>query len=316
MANAEPGGGISHGGSPASLNAESPGYQRVLDSVHAIDSELSALGEEIGKVAKVAEQIEAIAKQTNLLALNATIEAARAGDAGKGFAVVAGEVKQLAGQTSNATGQITDILQSLSEKTEALARLGETAQKAMASLQAAPVADPAPATAEPAGAPAFQDPAPTPAIPAQVSKNTTLEPAPALLSEAEKKLVQESFARIEPDAEAVARMFYDRLFEIDPDVRQLFRGDLAAQGGKLMATLKTVVTGLDDISGLLPALEVLGQRHMDFGVTEPHYATFEGALLWSFERALGDGFTPELGEAWAKVYQIVAETMIAAGTRS
>ncbi len=183
MAIAEPGAEVSQGGNSASHNAGSPGYQTVLESVHAIEGELSALGEEIGKVAKVAEQIEAIAKQTNLLALNATIEAARAGDAGKGFAVVAGEVKQLAGQTSNATGQITDILQSLSEKTDALARLGETAQRAVASLRAGAGGAEFPDQADLAAVTDLNDPAPQPLSEAVLSESETLsEPEPELPS--------------------------------------------------------------------------------------------------------------------------------------
>ncbi len=74
----------------------------------------------LGRVAKVAAGIDAIAKQTNLLALNATIEAARAGEAGRGFAVVAGEVKALARQTSGATAEIGTTLKDLSAQAERL----------------------------------------------------------------------------------------------------------------------------------------------------------------------------------------------------
>ena len=81
------------------------------------------LEQEIAKVGKVAQQIDAIAKQTNLLALNATIEAARAGEAGKGFAVVAGEVKNLSGQTASATAEVAAVLQNLKNRIESLRKL-------------------------------------------------------------------------------------------------------------------------------------------------------------------------------------------------
>ena len=88
-----------------------------------IAEQIEALRSEVENVAKMAGQIEAIAKQTNLLALNATIEAARAGEAGKGFAVVAGEVKQLASQTSKTTAEIAEIADSLAHRIERLAAL-------------------------------------------------------------------------------------------------------------------------------------------------------------------------------------------------
>jgi len=99
--------------SPVSLEST----RETLEKTHA---DIKSLTEQIGRVAGVAEQINAIARQTNLLALNATIEAARAGDAGKGFAVVAGEVKTLASQTSDATEEIAEILATFNRHVEQL----------------------------------------------------------------------------------------------------------------------------------------------------------------------------------------------------
>lgn len=103
------------------------GLDQVADAIRESEQELGLLRGEIDKVARVAQQIEAIAKQTNLLALNATIEAARAGDAGKGFAVVAGEVKALARQTSQATTEIAETLRTLGNQAERMATHAKTA---------------------------------------------------------------------------------------------------------------------------------------------------------------------------------------------
>lgn len=39
-------------------------------------------------------------------------------------------------------------------------------------------------------------------------------------------LVQSSFAKVVPIADTAAKLFYDRLFEIAPEVRPLFKRDM------------------------------------------------------------------------------------------
>ncbi len=59
-----------------------------VERAEATNQPMIVLSETAGKIGKVVDLINHIARQTNLLALNATIEAARTGQAGKGFAVV------------------------------------------------------------------------------------------------------------------------------------------------------------------------------------------------------------------------------------
>lgn len=128
--------------------------------------------------------------------------------------------------------------------------------------------------------------------------------------------VQDSFALIAPDRELVAKLFYDRLFELDPALRPLFTGDMAEQGRKLMAMLGLVVRSLQQVGGLVPVLESLGERHRLYGVTESHYETVGAALLWALEKGLGEAFTGHVRDSWAAAYRLVAETMIGGARRS
>lgn len=124
-----------------------------------------------------------------------------------------------------------------------------------------------------------------------------------------KQRVKESWERVEPIREIAAALFYGRLFELDPALRHLFRGDMAEQGRKLMQTLSMVVRGLDRLDELLPAVEALGRRHGAYGVRDEHYETVKQALLWTLERGMGDGFTPAVRRAWAEAYDLLAEVM-------
>jgi hemoglobin-like flavoprotein len=132
-----------------------------------------------------------------------------------------------------------------------------------------------------------------------------------MLTDQQINLVQSSFASIAIISDQVARTFYARLFEIDPSLRRLFRGPLPDQGYKLMQMIGTAVMGLDRIEELMPAIEDLGRRHMGYGVEKAHYDTVGEALLWTLEAALGDEFTPELRDAWAAVYGVLAGTATA-----
>jgi hemoglobin-like flavoprotein len=124
-----------------------------------------------------------------------------------------------------------------------------------------------------------------------------------------KQLVKDSWEKVEPVTEVAAALFYGRLFELDPELRHLFRGDMEEQGRKLMQTLTVVVRGVDRLDALLPAVEALGRRHAGYGVRDAHYQTVGQALLWMLERCVGDGFTPAVAQAWAQAYDVLATVM-------
>jgi len=322
--------------------AEDNAFSDAIQAVNDIDEETKGLELEIKAVADVAEQVQAIAKQTNLLALNAKIEAARAGDAGRGFAVVASEVKDLSTQTSRATQEISKTLDSLTKKIKILNDRGNTARDAIgaAQLEAEYLAEEA-VRAVQAGVHAEND-----AAAAQVEVQVQAQPVAAetqlpddlthaeaeaqaaairaadgAVAEVEEEgpisgtdiaLVQESFAKVAPIAEAAAELFYNRLFEIDSRLKDLFKGDMKEQGRKLMGMIELAVTGLDNLDKLVPAVQVLGLRHAGYGVQPAHCGMVAEALLWTLGQGLGDDFTPDVEAAWTNVYTVLAETMIVA----
>ncbi|WP_161880955.1 globin family protein [Deinococcus alpinitundrae] len=129
------------------------------------------------------------------------------------------------------------------------------------------------------------------------------------------QLVQHSFAQVQPIAEVASDLFYARLFELDPALKPLFRGNMQAQGHKLMMMLGVAVANLNKPEVVMPALQRLGERHAGYGVTEAHYVTVGEALLWTLEQGLGEAFTAEVRLAWEAVYLLVAETMQQAARR-
>ncbi|HEY0823759.1 MAG TPA: globin family protein [Ramlibacter sp.] len=123
-------------------------------------------------------------------------------------------------------------------------------------------------------------------------------------------LVQQSYAQVRPIAATAAALFYERLFQMDPSLRPLFRGgDMAGQGQMLMSMIGSAVAGLRNLGALAPVLRQLGARHVGYGVKTEHYATVGGALLWTLQQGLGEDFTPEVRAAWAAAYGLLADVM-------
>jgi len=130
-----------------------------------------------------------------------------------------------------------------------------------------------------------------------------------MITATQKMLVQDTFDSIAPIADDAAALFYRRLFELDPTLRTMFRGDMAEQRRKLMNMIGAAVRGLDRLEQLVPVVQDLGRKHVGYGVEDRHYDTVGAALLWTLEKGLGSGFTPEVKEAWAAVYGLLASTM-------
>jgi len=139
----------------------------------------------------------------------------------------------------------------------------------------------------------------------------TADPVPAL-TPADIRLVKDSFRKIVPIGEQVAALFYARLFELDPALRTLFRGEMSEQGRRLMAFIATAVASLEESDRLLAETRALGARHAGYGAREAHYVTVGVALLWTLEKGLAGDFTAEVRSAWSRTYAFLASTMIEA----
>ena len=89
------------------------------------------------------------------------------------------------------------------------------------------------------------------------------------MTPAQKSLVQSTWNQVVPLADAAAIMFYDRLFEIDPTAKPLFRhADMAKQRKKLIQIMGTAVISLDRLDALDHAGEAIEreiERHGGVG---------------------------------------------------
>lgn len=124
--------------------------------------------------------------------------------------------------------------------------------------------------------------------------------------------IRRTWAKAAAGGEVVGTIFYNRLFEIAPDVRPLFGDDLGEQAKKLMQTLNWIIDHVDAPGTLQPRAEALALRHVHYGVTPDQYPAVGQALIDTLSRGLGSDFSDEDAAAWGRVYGTLSGMMIAA----
>lgn len=129
-------------------------------------------------------------------------------------------------------------------------------------------------------------------------------------------LVQASFVHCLPIPDEVAATFYRRLFAAAPSTRLLFKGDMRAQGQKLVMTLAAVVDGLERLEEIVPVAQELALRHVRYGVVDAHYAIVGGCLIETLRELLGPLFDADTEAAWGAAYTLLSDTMISATRRA
>jgi len=112
------------------------------------------------------------------------------------------------------------------------------------------------------------------------------------------------------DPIVVGSLFYNRLFEIAPQVKPMFRTTIEEQSRKLLAMISYVIVKLDRLDVILSEVAKLAQRHVVYGVKPDHYSIVGEALLWTLEKGLGDNWNKETKEAWIACYSLLAGAMI------
>jgi len=125
----------------------------------------------------------------------------------------------------------------------------------------------------------------------------------------QRTLVKGTFDDLRPVPKSAGLTFYTRLFELDPSLRRLFKGNLENQASMFVTALNMAVLQLVEQGFVPQSVRELGARHAGYGVEPSHYATFGEALLRTLADLLGERFTPEVREAWTEAYETLAVAM-------
>lgn len=126
-------------------------------------------------------------------------------------------------------------------------------------------------------------------------------------------VVRASFENLRHRLEPASMAFYEALFRRAPELRSLFRDDLAGQGMKFMTTLGTIIRNIDSPDALGDRFAELGRGHALIGVKAQHFAPMGEALIETLGAELGPDFTAEVEAAWRAAYDDLAARIIRRG---
>lgn len=132
-----------------------------------------------------------------------------------------------------------------------------------------------------------------------------------MLSDNQKDLVQQSFIALAPGLDQIITLFYQRLFQMEPSLENLFPLSMLEQKRKFIEMLTVTVYGLDHYDQLGPALGLLGRRHVGYGVKPHHYKLVREALFWALDQDHKELMTGETGAAWEDLFTFLEEKMLA-----
>ncbi len=135
------------------------------------------------------------------------------------------------------------------------------------------------------------------------------------------RLLAESFSKIENRLYELGSLMHERLFELSPESRRLFKGDLEEQKLKMARAfaefirLKTRPHPFMPVTGrageaILPGIGGLGARHeINYGVRAKHFSYMREALLYAIRTLLGREYNDEVGLVWSETFDMLADAM-------
>ena len=123
--------------------------------------------------------------------------------------------------------------------------------------------------------------------------------------------LEESFDLVAPRGDELMKTFYDRLFETAPAVQPLFADvDMEGQRQALLNMLVVLRESLRDLDDIVPDLQDLGARHIQYGARPEHYPVVGEVLIGSMSEVAGDQWKPEYTTAWQEAFGAVQGVML------
>lgn len=126
-----------------------------------------------------------------------------------------------------------------------------------------------------------------------------------LMTPEDRRLLLDRWRRLEPHADRLATVFFDRLFELTPESRRLFVGNLEGQFLRFAYMLVELVALHDEPHKTALATAELGRRLTRYGIADAHYLAVSQAISAMLAHAPEACATAESRAAWHEAYDLL-----------
>lgn len=121
----------------------------------------------------------------------------------------------------------------------------------------------------------------------------------------QKALIKATVPILKEHGVMLTTHFYKRMFEHNPELRNVFNmGN--QQNGKQQTALAMAVLAyakhIENPSVLFPVINSIGHKHVSLSIRAEHYSIVGKHLIASISEVLGEGATPAISEAWTIAY--------------
>jgi hemoglobin-like flavoprotein len=104
--------------------------------------------------------------------------------------------------------------------------------------------------------------------------------------------------------------FYERLFNVSPVSRTLFKNDMSVQGKMLVKVISSSLGVATDIEKFRGTMASLAERHFTYGVRAIDYGVVGDVLFFALADVIGQEFTSKHRTAWRRVYSKMLTVII------
>jgi len=134
-----------------------------------------------------------------------------------------------------------------------------------------------------------------------------------MLTASQVAVIKQTIPLLQENGEVLTRHFYERMFRENPEVLAFFNPAHQKAGSQQRALASAICAYAQHIETpelLTDAVELIAQKHASLGIQPEHYPIVGENLLASIREVLGEGATPEIIDAWAAAYGVLADIFI------